>query len=522
MEENLSGTLAIDLGNTNTVVAFQDQKSVNINLVEIPQITSSPGVIPTAVWFEEPSKILKIGISALKMRDNFNSHMFFHSNFKRLIGNTFEKVSHRNILDPSECGEKFFKFLWANIPQKYEIKRLVLTAPIDTYKGYREWLVNLCEEISVDEIALVDEPTAASLGINVPFGSKIMTLDIGGSTIDMNIVKIEGGEGKSGPLAELLKFKGNDVSSISKQKLRCAEIIGKTGSRIGGKDIDQWIVEYFIQDNEYEENLLRAEEIKCKLSSSIIQNDDKYPIKFLIEGYQEKEFYLSKETFEEILIERNFLNHLDSLLKDLLNQARGKYCTAEDLSAIILVGGGTQIPLIKKWITNKISGVQVKLPPPIESIATGALAMTPGVQIKDILIKGLSIRLFNRKEQKHFWHPIFCKGQTWPTENPFKLVLQPNRNNQKIFEIVIGETSKEREYDVIFENGLPKLSNIQSDEEIIKWKKKPLKIALKNITNIGEDSLILFFKITKEADLLVGCFNIKNEYLGEYFLGNIN
>ena len=104
--------------------------------------------------------------------------------------------------------------MWASIPHKYEIKRLVLTAPIDTYKGYREWLVNLCAEISVDEIALVDEPTAASLGINVPFGSKIMTLDIGGSTVDMNIVKIEGGEGKSGPIAELLKFKGNDVSSI--------------------------------------------------------------------------------------------------------------------------------------------------------------------------------------------------------------------------------------------------------------------------------------------------------------------
>ena len=78
-----------------------------------------------------------------------------------------------------------------------------------------------------------------------------MTLDIGGSTIDMNIVKIEGGEGKSGPIAELLKFKGNDVSSISKQKIRCAEIIGKTGSKIGGKDIDQWIVDYFIPDNKY-------------------------------------------------------------------------------------------------------------------------------------------------------------------------------------------------------------------------------------------------------------------------------
>jgi len=133
MEEKLSGTLAIDLGNTNTVVAFQDQKDINTVLVEIPNISSSPGVIPTAVWFEDPSKILKIGISALKMRDSSNSDLYFHSNFKRLIGNPIEKINQKNILNPLESGEKFFKFLWENIPQKYEIKRLVLTAHIDTY-----------------------------------------------------------------------------------------------------------------------------------------------------------------------------------------------------------------------------------------------------------------------------------------------------------------------------------------------------------------------------------------------------
>jgi len=150
MEESLSGTLAIDLGNTNTVVAFQDQKDINSVLVEIPNITSSPGVIPSAVWFEEPSKITKIGISALKMRDNSNSDLFFHSNFKRLIGNSIEKINQKNVLNPNECGEKFFQILWANIPHKYEIKRLVLTAPIDTYKGYREWLVNLCDKMMKD------------------------------------------------------------------------------------------------------------------------------------------------------------------------------------------------------------------------------------------------------------------------------------------------------------------------------------------------------------------------------------
>ena len=62
MEENLSGTLAIDIGNTNTVVAFQDQKDINSVLIEIPNITSSPGVIPSAVWFEEPSKLSLIHI----------------------------------------------------------------------------------------------------------------------------------------------------------------------------------------------------------------------------------------------------------------------------------------------------------------------------------------------------------------------------------------------------------------------------------------------------------------------------
>ena len=87
--------------------------------------------------------------------------------------------------------------------------------------------------------------------------------------------------------------------------------------------------------------------------------------------------------------------------------------------------------------------------------------------------------------------------------------------------LCVGETLKERSFDVIFENGLPKLSEVQSEEEVIKWNKNSLKIELKNKTKIGEDNLILFFSITKKADLLVNCFNMKDEFLGEYNLGNI-
>ena len=68
---------------------------------------------------------------------------------------------------------------------------------------------------------------------------------------------------------------------------------------------------------------------------------------------------------------------------------------------------------------------------------------------------------------------------------------------------------------------MPKLSEIQNEGEIIQWDKKPLEILLKNNSYIGEDNLKLFFKITKNADLLVKCFDIKDEFLGEYNLGSI-
>ena len=61
MENFLKGTLAIDLGNTNTVVAFQDEREINSTLIDIPSITSSPGIIPTAIWHEEDTNTTKLG-----------------------------------------------------------------------------------------------------------------------------------------------------------------------------------------------------------------------------------------------------------------------------------------------------------------------------------------------------------------------------------------------------------------------------------------------------------------------------
>ena len=521
MAEKIIGTLAIDLGNTNTVLAFQCEKSSTPILLDMPLITKSPGIVPTAIWFDEnKGEKEKIGTEALKIFSEKNQEEYFYSNFKRLIGNPNEEYMER-YLSPEEAGEKFFKRLWDYIPEIFIIKRLVLTAPIDTYKGYRRWLISICNNLPIKEIALVDEPTAAAIGINVPFGSKIMIIDIGGSTIDLNIVKIEGGEGKSAPIAELLKFDGKDVSEISKQKLRCAEIISKSACKLGGKDIDRWIVEYFVPLNKDIRNLSIAEKIKCNLSKENINSDQQYIASFFINNDKKEAFKISKSLLEEILISNNLIKLLNSLLRNLLNDARGKDCNISDLWSVILVGGGTQIPLIRNWVNYKFPEVKINYPPPIESISLGALSLTPGVKIKDILSKGLLIRLFNKRENKHFWHPIFYKGQTWPTEKPFELVLQPSNKDQVKFEIIIGETIDNNDFEIIFENGIPKLAEIQKEENIKAWNRKPLMLMINSPAILGQDCLKLVFSINANSNLLVECKDYSDKKIRVFNLGSI-
>ena len=520
MSNKIIGTLAIDLGNTNTVLAFQSEKGNDPFLIEIRNITSKPGVVPTAIWYEPESNRSAIGTEAINLMNQKHEARYFYSNFKRLIGNPFEKANSKQ-LSPEESGKKFFRILWSNLPSNLIIKRLVLTSPIDTYKKYRDWLIEICDGLSIEEIALVDEPTAAGIGTNVPFGSKIMVFDIGGSTIDLNIVKIEGGEGKAAPIAELLRFNSEDVSNISRQKLRCAEIISKSGCKIGGKDIDRWIASHFIPSFEDERNIIIAEKLKCKLSAQGIKSEHKFTEYFYIDKTNKKTYSYTKKEIEGILISNKLFNLLETLLKNLLNQARGKDCKLNDLYSIILVGGGTQIPIIRDWIANRMPDLLIQYPPPIESVALGALLLTPGVKIKDILNKSLLIRLLNKRDKKHFWHPIFFRGQTWPTEQPYELILQASKDGQKRFEIIIGELKEVSDFEVIFEEGIPKVSESQASERIIYWDIDPIEIELNQPASLGEDCLKLSFSINDESYLNLICKDFKNKNIGIFNIGSV-
>ena len=108
-----------------------------------------------------------------------------------------------------------------------------------------------------------------------------------------------------------------------------------------------------------------------------------------------------------------------------------------------------------------------------------------------------------------------------PTEKPFELILQASKDGQNIFEIIIGETKTNNTFDVIFENGLPKLSQFQNEEEVFNWNKKPLHVNVNNDCKIGEDSLKLCFSIKKDSSIYLRCLDIYEKELGVFNLGNI-
>ena len=178
---------------------------------------------------------------------------------------------------------------------------------------------------------------------------------------------------------------------------------------------------------------------------------------------------------------------------------------------MVLVGGGSRIPLIKNYLSNICNSIPFLTPPPIEAIALGALNLTPGVQIKDVLNKGVSLRCWNKKNEKHIWHPLFLAGQTWPTNKPLEIILAASLNNQLSIDLIIGEPQEEGSNEIVYINGLPTLKTIESKDKIKKINNTIISIPLYPPGEIGQDCIKLIFNINDHCQLEVEGIDLRSD-----------
>ena len=512
INKNVFGTLAIDLGSSTTVVVFQKENGQPPELLDLPPISRSIGEIPSLIWkSSEKEESYLIGQQIIDLNLINEKENNLSQDFKRWIGSTEIEPIYDSKITPEKAGEILIHSIWEKVSQKVNIKRLVLTAPVDTYREYRTWLVNVCNSLEVKEIALVDEPTAAAMGAGLEPGSTLLVLDFGGSTIDMSIVALEGGEGQASPIAQLVRFDGNNLEGKSTQVLRTAKVLGKSGLRLGGKDIDRWIFHHLLPEENPTNSILRkAEELKCELSNTNIKETLVITKKANNIQNEEKFLKLSKKGLEELLIEKGLLKSIEKLFIQTINSAKRNSFELKDLDSVVLVGGGSRIPLIKNYLSDICNSIPFLTPPPIEAIALGALHLTPGVQIKDVLNKGVSLRCWNKKNEKHIWHPLFLAGQTWPTNKPLEIILAASINSQLSIDLIIGEPQEEGSNEIIYTNGLPTLKTIESKGKIKKITNTIISIPVDPPGEIGQDCIKLIFNINDNCQLEVEGVDLRN------------
>ena len=505
------GTLAIDLGSSTTVVAFQRANQAQIELLELPAITREQGSVPSLIWAEHAGDgAVLVGRQVLEGGLNERDAPQLHRDFKRQIGQAAiaETTSHR--LSPEQAGARLLLEIWKRMPPELTIERLVLTAPVDQGAAYCDWLVQACAPMDVGEVALVDEPTAAALGAGLAAGSKLLVVDLGGGTLDLSLVALEGGEGRAAPLAQLLRFRGKDLRD-SRQTLRQATVLGKAGINLGGRDFDRWILDALQPGGLPDEGdglialLNAAERLKCRLSDS-----DRSERETLIELASSRDLEhpvqlrMDRQTFSQLLSDRGLFTALEGLLEQTLKEAELKGCRREDLDAVVLVGGGAHLPQLKQWLEQALPSTPMLTPPPMAAVAKGALSLTPGVRLQDLLQKGISLRCWNRRSHAHHWHPLFMRGQPWPSSQPLELVLSASNPDQTSVELVLGEAQPHMRHEVVMVDGLPQvLETSESWTNVNRRDGITCELPLVPPGQPGEDCLKLRFHLNDKAELIL-------------------
>lgn len=447
-------TFAIDFGTSNTVVARWNaatQQAETVNLGDLARcIGQNPPLVPSLLYVESLQSLnapqVIVGQPVRDRGLDVAQDSRFFRNFKRGIGADIqgflpEVDGHQMSFE--RVGQAFLQQVVAQLSATESLESLVFTVPVDSFEAYRNWLGQVCEALQVPQIRLLDEPTAAALGYGLQGGETLLVIDFGGGTLDFSLVQLAAAQGEGRPLGFLLKWGDRSLADSSTQRVKTARVLAKAGENLGGADLDNWIADYFAETQELAVSPLTlrlAEQLKISLSAHPLATE----VYFNDETFESVELSLDRDRFEAILKANQFFERLEGRLQQVLQQASGQGIELADIDAVLLVGGTAQIPAVKAWVGQTFEAEKIRSDRPFEAIAHGALQITQGVELKDFLYHSYGIRYWDRRNNRHSWHPIIRQGQPYPMEKPVELYLGASTEKQPSIELILGELGQEQ------------------------------------------------------------------------------
>jgi molecular chaperone DnaK (HSP70) len=460
--------IAIDFGTSNTVITRWNRATQQPETLFLPGISQrtgqNPPLIPSLLYVEDASRSQVLVGQAVRDRGlDLSRDPRFFRNFKRGIGASvqgFMPELDGQAIGFEQAGQWFLTQVITQLQaiEPEAAESLTFTVPVDSFEAYRLWLGGVCTALNVEQVRMVDEPTAAALGYGMADSEILLVIDFGGGTLDLSLVQLRGAaQPAAKPTGFLLKWGKKSFAEQSGQQVKTARVLAKAGLNLGGSDLDNWLVDHFAATQGLAVSPLTlrlAERLKIQLSLQT-QAQEVYFDDATFDSY---DLQLSREQFEAILAERQFFAGVESCLEQVWQQAQRQGLAAADVDAVLLVGGTAQIPAVQQWVRQyfgdrNFDPAQIRCEKPFEAIAQGALQITQGVELQDFLYHSYGVRYWDRRNNCHAWHPIIKTGQPYPMGKPVELFLGASVENQPSVELVIGELGGEAEQTEVYFDG---------------------------------------------------------------------
>jgi len=363
--------LGIDLGTTNSAAAIMEAgRPVIVPSAEGPTIAGK--MFPSVVAFTRDGQLL-IGEPAKRQATTNPEGTVFE--VKRKMGTDYKVNIHGKEYTPQQISA----FILQKIKRDAEtflgekLRKAVITVPAHFNDNQRQATKDAGEIAGFEVTRIINEPTAASLAYGIDKlekEMKIMVFSFGGGTNDTTIMDFGGG------VFEVLATSGD--------------------TKIGGTDLDNAVVEYLLDEFRKQTGIdlsgdrmamLRlkeaAEKAKIELSNLMTTDIDLPFIASDKSGPKHLHITLTRAKLEQLT-----LPIVEKVTEPIMRTLSDAKLESKDIDKIILIGGQTRMPLVRKFVEDLMGKPAERGVDPMECVAVGA-AIQGGVlagEVKDLLL----------------------------------------------------------------------------------------------------------------------------------------
>ena len=283
----------------------------------------------------------------------------------------------------------------------------------------------------LDVLRIINEPTAAALayGLGKRENETILVFDLGGGTFDVSILEV--GDG----VFEVLSTSGD--------------------TKLGGDDFDKVIVDWLVQDFKQVEGIdlskdnqalqrltETAEKVKIELSNLLETRIDLPFITADSTGPKHINTTLTRAKFEDLA--DDLINKCRIPVENAIQDAR---IDKTKINEVVLVGGSSRIPAIKKLVEKIINKDPNQTVNPDEVVAIGA-AVQAGIlagEVKDILLLDVTPLSLGVETLGGVTTKIIARNTTIPTKK--SEIFSTAIDNQENVEIQVLQGEREMAVD---------------------------------------------------------------------------